>query len=1355
AAVSSFGISGTNAHVILEQPPTPPTPPPPTTPPPSPRPLIVSAHDHHALVQQAARLHRHLTDHPHLDPTDVGFSLDTTRAAMPWRAAVVGGDRAELLAGLTALTAGEPGPGVLHGRLAGADRGRVAFLFTGQGSQRLGMGRELYAQHPVFAESLDAVCAQLDPELPRPLRTVLFAEPGTADSALLDQTRYTQAALFAVEVALYRMVERYGIRADYLLGHSIGEVTAAHLAGVWDLRDACAVVAARGRLMQSAREDGAMIAVQAGEDEVRSAIGELDTSAEVAVAALNGPTATVVSGDRAAVDALAGALRARGTRTHRLPVSHAFHSAHMDEVLDAFRTVLAGLTFHEPSIPIVSNLTGALADPAELVTPDYWARQIRGTVRFHQGVLLLDSLGVGRYLEIGPAGVLTALARECLPDAGPDVVLTALLDARAAESSAVTTALTRLRLAGTPWDAAAVFPGGRRTALPTYAFHTRRYWLPTPAADGGSLGHPLLHTAVELAGRDAHVFSGQVDLATTPWLADHRIQGVVLLPGTALLELVLRAGEEVGCAQVVELSVLRPLVVPDHGPLHLQLLVTEPDAHGARGVELHARTDGRQPWTSHATGAVAPAEDAGAAEMLAWPPPDAVEVDLAGGYDRLAAQGHEYGPAFRGLRRMWRAGAVHYAEVTLDEAERSTAGAFVVHPALLDAALHPLLPIAAGDDGHSVVPFAWSQVRVAAAGATTLRVRLVETGTDTVALTVTDGGGGLVARVGSLTLRPPVGQPGQDVLRDALLRVDWVPAPAVPAARPTSQWWTNDLAVTGDAVPPLVVVPVPATDPDPGAAIRHALDVVQRWLADDRFADGRLVLLTRGATGPGPPTRAGLAQAGVWGLVRSAQTEHPGRFVLVDADEPGEEVVGAAVALGEPQVAVRDGRMFVPRLARATVEPLPEGPRWDAGTVLVTGATGSLGRVLVRHLVHEHGARDLLLVSRQGADSPHAAELAEELAGSGAQLRFAACDVADRAALAAVLAAHPVHAVVHTAGVLDDGVVTALTGDQLDGVLRPKVTAAENLHELTLDLELTAFVLYSSVAGMLGTAGQANYAAGNTYLDALAAYRRAVGLPGTSLAWGLWEQASELTGHLTEGDRQRLSRSGLRPLASDEAMVLFDAAVSGDDPAYALTRLDLGALRAGDEVPPMLRGLVPAPARPRPAATATGALAGPQLADLPPAQRRHVLTDLVRSQVAAVLGHADPAGLDGGRVLQDLGLDSLTAVELRNRIGQAVGVRLPAAVVFDHPTVDALTAFLDDLVGPVEGAEAEALLTDLDRLGQTLRAAVEGGVLGEAHDPITARLRDLLRVVTTDPGSAADLDVASDEELFALIDEGD
>ncbi|WP_281896264.1 type I polyketide synthase [Micromonospora humidisoli] len=1359
AAVSSFGISGTNAHVILEQPPTPPTPPPPTTNPPPHQPLIISAHNHHTLTQQATRLHHHLTNHPHLNPTDVGFSLDTTRAVLPWRAAVVGGDRTELLTRLAALAAGESGPGVLHGRLAGPDRRRVAFLFTGQGSQRLGMGRELYAQHQVFAESLDAVCAHLDPELPRPLRTVLFAEPGTADSALLDQTRYTQAALFAVEVALYRTVERYGIRADYLLGHSIGEVTAAHLAGVWDLRDACTVVAARGRLMQSAREDGAMLAVQAGEDEVRCAIAELPAPAGVAVAALNAPAATVVSGDRAAVDTLAATLRARGTRTHRLPVSHAFHSAHMDEVLDAFRTVLAGLTFHEPSIPIVSNLTGALADPAELVTPDYWARQIRGTVHFHQGVLSLDSLGVGGYLEIGPAGVLTALARECLPDADPDLVLTPLLDARTSESSAVTTALTRLRLAGTPWDATAVFPGGRRTTLPTYAFHTRRYWLPTPAADGGSLGHQLLHTAVELAGRDAHVFSGQVDLATAPWLADHRIQGVVLLPGTALLELVLRAGEEIGCAQVAELSVLRPLVVPDHGPLHLQLLVTEPDAHGARGVELHARADGQQPWTSHATGTVAPVQDAGAAELLAWPPPDAVEVDLDGGYDRLAEQGHEYGPAFRGLRRMWRADAVHYAEVALDEADRAAAGGFVVHPALLDAALHPLLPIAAGDDGRSLVPFAWSQVRVVAAGATTLRVRLVETGPDTVALTVTDGGGALVARIGSLTLRPPVAQPGRDVVADALLRVDWVPAPAGPPARPTAQWWTDDLAVTGDAVPPLVVVPVPATDADPGAVVRHALDVVQRWLADDRFADGRLVLLTRGAAGPGPPTRAGLAQAGVWGLVRSAQTEQPGRIVLVDADEPDEAVVGAAVALGEPQVAVRTGQMFVPRLARATGGPRSEGPRWDAGTVLVTGATGSLGRVLVRHLVHEHGVRDLLLVSRQGADAPHAAELAEELAGSGTRVRFAACDVADRAALAAVLAEHPVHAVVHTAGVLDDGVVTALTDDQLAGVLRPKVTAAANLHELTLGLDLAAFVLYSSVAGVLGTAGQANYAAGNTYLDALAAHRRAEGLPGTSLAWGLWEQASELTGHLTDGDRQRLSRSGLRPLASDEAMVLFDAAVSGDDPAYALTRLDLATLRAGDEVPPMLRGLVPAPARPRSGAPATGAPAGPRLADLPPAQRRHVLTDLVRNQVAAVLGHGDPTGLDGARALQDLGLDSLTAVELRNRLGHAIGVRLPAAVVFDHPTVDALAAFIDDLVGPAEGAEAEALLTDLDRLGQTLRAAVEGGVLGEAHDPITARLRDLLRVVTTDADADADadadLDVASDEELFALIDEGD
>ncbi|MEV6926610.1 type I polyketide synthase [Dactylosporangium sp. NPDC051485] len=1340
AAVSSFGISGTNAHVIIEEPAAAAAAPPTDGVPPLPvEAWVLSARAEHALPEQARRLYDHLTANPRLRTGDVGHALATTRTAMPHRAAVLGAGRAQLLDGLAALAAGQDAPGVLRGENTG---GRTALLFTGQGSQRAGMGRELYAASPVFAAALDAVCAHLDPGLPRPLRTVMFAEPDTADAALLDQTRYTQAALFAIEVALFRLAEAYGIRPDVLLGHSIGEVAAAHAAGVWDLADACAVVAARGRLMQAAREGGAMAAVQAAEDEVRAT---LPPTGEAVVAAVNGPTATVVAGDADAVDAIAAAWRARGRKVRRLPVSHAFHSPHMDGVLDEFCAAIDGVTFREPRIPIVSNLTGAVASPAELGTPDYWARHIRGTVRFHDGLRALDDLGVRRCLELGPDGVLTALAAETLPGA----TLAPLLRAGQPEPRTAAAGFAAMRVAGAGLDPAAVYPGSGRVDLPTYAFQRRRYWLPAPAPAAGGPDHPLLDAAVPLAGRDGLVLTGTVSLERQPWLAGHALRGNVVFPGTAVLDLLLRAGEEAGCPVVADASLTVPLVVPARGRVELQLSVGAPGPDGARPVEMHARVGADEPWTSHATGTLAATAEPGPqAPDPAWPPAGAAEVSLDGAYDRLASLGYGYTDGFRGLRRVWRDADVIYAEVVLDEADE--AGRFAVHPALLDAALHPLLPGVAGD-GPAVVPFGFAGARMHAAGAAALRVRLARTGADTVTLTATDAAGAPVIEIGTLTLRPLTAA----ATLPGLLRPGWTPIPAPEPGAETPLWTLVDPGgQLPEDPPPVVVAPVAGDAADPAAAIHAALALVRTWLADERYAGSRLVVVTRDAAAP--------ELAGVWGLVRSAQTEHPGRIVLLEAESADAGTVRAALAAGEPQLAIRGGALFVPRLTR---DPAPEAtaanvaePRWDAGTVLVTGATGTLGAVLARHLVYRHGTRDLLLLSRRGEDAPGAAELRAELEGTGARVTFAACDAADRAALAAVLAAvpaeRPLRAVVHAAGITDDGVVTALTGERLDRVLRPKLHAARNLHELTADTDLTAFVLYSSVAGLLGTAGQSGYAAANAYLDALAAHRRAAGLPATSLAWGLWDEASELSGRLGAADRARLARLGLLPLAAGEAMELFDAALVGAAPVYALTGVDVAALR-GTEPPPLLRGLVPVRA-PRRAATVVDPPAAPDLRRLPAPERRRVLAGLARRHTAAVLGHADPAELDDDRALQELGLDSLTAVELRNRLGTAVGERLPATVIFDHPSVGALVAYLTELLEPDLGA---ALLADVDRLADALRAAVDADAVPHARAGIAERLRKLARLAEppTEPAAAAgeldDLDLASDEDLFALVDD--
>ncbi|MGW1607276.1 type I polyketide synthase, partial [Streptomyces eurythermus] len=882
---------------------------------------------------------------------------------------------------------------------------------------------------------------------------------------------------------------------------------------------------------------------------------------------------------------------------------------------------------------------------------------------------------------------LTALVQDCLDEAAGSV--TPVLRSGRPESHTTAAALARLCLRGVRPDWSALFPGGRRVDLPTYAFQHARYWLQEPAASAdaaglglGRTGHPLLGAAVRMAGRDALLLTGRISRDAQPWLWDHAVHGLALLPGTAFADLALRAARQADCDRVEELTLSAPLPLPEREGVQVQAVVGEADDEGRRGLEIHARPDGDDtlPWVLHATGRLAP--DTGprpAPDPSPWPPAGARETDLEGAYDRLAAHGYAYGPAFRGLRRAWHTDTDLFAEVTLAEEQHRDAARFVLHPALLDAALHTLLPGVAGEDRAAVLPFAWSGVAVWASGATALRVRLSLTGTDTASLTVTDTAGEPVASVAELALRPLSAESLHAAARthhDGLLAVEWTPT--TPATPPESRTWAvigedgpefdgldghPDLkALTaavdaGAPVPDVVLLPLwsapgDADEPLPGrvhTATRQTLELLQSWLAEERFAGSRLVVVTRGAVAAGPEDVTDLAHAALWGLLRTAHSEHTGRFALLDLDgaPASAETLAGAVATGEPQAAVRAGTVLVPRFVRAhpdqgTAEPTPD---LSGGTVLITGATGALGKVLARHLVVRHGARRLLLLSRRGADAPGAVELRDELAELGAEAVFAACDAADRESLAEAVsgipAEHPLTAVVHTAGIVDDGLLTRLTPDRLEAVLRPKVDAAWHLHELTRDLELTAFVLYSSVAGLLGTAGQANYAAANTFLDALAQHRRARNLAGTSLAWGLWE-GDGMGGALSDADLRRLARTGLRALPADTAMDLYDTAPATGQAVLAVTGLDLTTLRTQDAEPPVLfRGLVHRPA-PRAAAAGDTGRSGPALAErlapLPAPEQDRLLVDLVRTEVAGVLGHADRGAVGADPVREPGGL---------------------------------------------------------------------------------------------------------------------
>ncbi|NEB63940.1 SDR family NAD(P)-dependent oxidoreductase, partial [Streptomyces diastaticus] len=1191
-----------------------------------------------ALRAQAARLGAHLREHPGPGLLDVAHAAATTRAALERRAVVLADDLEGLLDGLDALAAGRPVPGA--GTQDVKDDGAVAFLFSGQGSQACGMGKDLYDTFPVFAETFDAVCARLEDALGTPLREVVF---GT-DEALLNGTAHAQPALFALGVAQFRLLQSWGLTPDFVAGHSVGELAAAHVAGVLSLDHACELVAARARLMGDLPAGGTMAALGVSEETAAALLAE--HGGAIAVAAVNGPESVVVSGDEDAVLAVCATVTARGGTARHLRVSHAFHSARMEPMLDEFARVAATLDFRPPRIPVVSNVSGALAAAGDLDSPDYWVRHVRETVRFHDGVRTLAGEGVTHFVELGPDSALSALGTGCLPDDGT-AVFTPLTRRGGTGVTGLVAAVARLHARGRAVDWTAFFAAlsgttdTRRVELPTHAFQHRRFWLdaaPAASADGAGAGqtaaaHPLLGAVISAPDTGGVTLTGRLSAQAQPWLGDHRVLGRTTLPGTAYVELVLRAGDQVGCPRIEELTLQSPLVVPDRGGVAVQVVVG-PETNGHRPVSVHSRDEAaaeQDPWTRHALGTLTPApETEPDGDLAQWPPAGAEPVPVTDAYDRLLRRGYGYGPAFQALRAAWRRGDEVFAEVALAAEAARDATAFGLHPALLDAAMHAdllgdLLGQGDGEDA-TLMPFVWNDVTLHTRGASALRVRIQRLdGGELSAMDVADPTGRPVATVGSLVSRPVA----PDTFDDAgaglpLYGVTWQPAPTGGAPVADHRW-----AVLGDgpqppdadaAYPDLAALraaveagrPVPETvlaycAPAPGPGGRdadgdlpgllrpvteEALQLLQAWLADSRFAAARLVLATRGAVRLGTEPDAGpagLAAAPVWGLVRAAAEENPGRFGLVDLDgtAPSTHALSAALASGEPEVALRTGTAYLPRLTELPDPGPGTGPRPDPeGTVLITGGTGGLGAILAGHLVRTRGVRHLLLVSRRGSAAPGAAGLVTELTGLGASVRVAACDVTDRDALAALLAGipaeHPLTAVVHAAAGADSGLIGSMTPGRLASVLRPKAEAAWHLHELTADLGLADFVLFSSAGGMFLAAGQANYAAANTFLDALAGHRAALGLPATSMAFGLWSENTGLGGDLEDGDLRRMARLGTPALTRVEGLALYDRASRADAPVTVPARLDPQALgRRRGPLPALLRGLAPAPA-PRP-----------------------------------------------------------------------------------------------------------------------------------------------------------------------------
>ncbi|WP_217198411.1 type I polyketide synthase [Streptomyces buecherae] len=1458
AAVSSFGISGTNAHLIVEQAPaTEHTERADQTGQDAPTravagggvvPWVLSARGPQALRGQAKALVERLPAALEAGASlaDVGFSLTTRRTVFEHRAVVLGQDRDELLVGLEALAAGETYPGVVGPAApptGNTARGPV-LVFPGQGSQWVGMGAGLLESSPVFAARVAECERALAPYVDWSLAEVLRGGVDTADLGRVD---VVQPVLWAVMVSLAAVWADQGVTPAAVVGHSQGEIAAAVVAGALSLEDGAKVVALRSRALRRLAGGGAMASLGMSQAEATPWLAELGAAASaVVVAAVNGPGSVVVSGPPEQVRHAVERWQRTGGRARLIDVDYASHSPQVDVIANELTDLLAGVEPTGSDVAFYSTVTAERLDTTEL-TAAYWVTNLREQVRFAEAVQRLLEAGHRVFIEASTHPVLTVGLQESFDEAGVAAVTVPTLRREQGGPAQLAQSVAQAFAAGVAVDWSRWFaadPAPRVVDLPTYAFQRERYWL-APASGGAgnpadlgltTSGHPLLGAAVEVADGSTHVLTGRLSTRAHAWLAEHEVAGVTLVPGTVLLEWALRAADEVGGAGVDELALQVPLVLPAAGALRVQVVVGDATADGRRDVRIYSRADEPQPsslpWLCHAEGVLGPPRTEAAEPdqpVGAWPPPAAEPVDLAEFTADSAADGYGYGPAFQGLRALWRHGDEVLAEVALPKAAGDHEG-YGIHPALLDAALQParLVPAPTADedtDGRVWMPFSWSGVTLWAGEARSVRVRLsprqdAAEGERALRVTVTDGTGAPVLTADALVTRPA----DRSHLRAAasrgvegLFTLDWAQlGTARPADAPADGDWAllgdDRLGLTGPGTdgprgtsyPDVAALaasaadgtPVPATvltqalgdgtptdtrADTPADALRLAENLsrlVRDWLARPALAECRLVVITRGAvaTNDGEPVQD-LAGATAWGLVSALQVAHPGRLLLLDADEDTTGLPSVALRAGEfdePRLALRAGRLLAPRLTRATAPAEPAADAGDGldadGTVLVTGGDGPLGELIAEHLVRTGQAKHLLLVSPPGTDDAGAGELADRLGALGATPRFASADLADPEAVAALVAAvdpkHPLTAVIHTAGnqpaARPAAAANTTTGEATADVAEPlarswatRAGAAAHLHAATAGLPLTLFATFSSAAGTLGVAGPPEDAAADAYGAALAAHRRTLGLPGLAVAWGPWAASGPAPA----------PRSGIEALPTEQALTLWDASRRHGGAHLVAAGIDPRALAAlpADAVPAALRGLLAAGVRGRRSAAEVGAGRpvgwAARLAGLSADDRHRTLLGLVREHAATVLGHADADAVQVDASFKDLGFDSFTAVELRNRLAAATGLRLPAALIFRHPTPEGIATHLlqrlvpDEAQPPTHGT-AEPALTDLTRLENTLTNAV---LADDDAGAVLSRLESLLsrlkaeRKPANESSAAERLESASADQVLDFI----
>lgn len=1327
AAVSSFGIGGTNAHVILEQPseqgggrtvglfgnPTPPETP-------TKRnwsfPWLFSGADEAALRAQAQALLASNTIHSQ-DPTDIAFSLATTRSALRYRAMVTPALGGNYGGALTALSQDQRHPDVVTGLSNGQTsitKPRLAFLFSGQGARLPGRAAldELCAAFSVFSDAFRYACKELDPHLDLPLNSVLKKNEGSDTGAHLGRTDFAQALLFAFEVAMFRLLESFNIRPDFVTGHSLGEIAAAHASGALSLREAATIVTARGELMAALPSNGTMVSISASEEEVAEELSRHQhelPGGPATIAAVNSQSSVVVSGMTEAVKAVADKFEGLGRRVTQLRnVRHAFHSPMMDPMLDDFDAELTSLTDRggKTKIPLVSSVTGSRAEASQLRSTTHWTRHVRQPVRFADAVSELQKEGVSAFVEVGPSAVLSTHV--------PGSVATS------SQVNKLLDTLGQLWVRGVQVDWRAVFKGteANRVDLPVYAFQRRRYWLdpPKPAAvqheDTGSLGHGILLHATSIPGTNKVICTGHLSATRQPWLRDHVIGGQTIVPAAALTELALRASQE--CTGTDESMILEeftfvaPLALDpeEDAEVQIQVLMGEPEEHETRSIDIYSRPKGastQHEWTRHATGTLrlVSLSNTGGEELVnnvgrtedEFGHEDEGQLaDVSRAYDALASAGISYGPSFQRVRAIWRPYSDGHDSNELRayiEPRQTQSQKYALHPALLDAALHAPL-IAAPDTaaGKIRLPFLFRGVRIfAASGTGPFIARIRELGEGRFSVTITDKSTGtLIAEVSEVVTRAWAGPAAAGPATGDLYRLEWIESAQITtngeltecSRQPDELYRVRSTYEDGGTVKIYVI------EKSVHEAVAEMLRVILKWSAGNAYAGGRLVIVTENAT---VDTDSDLVSAAIWGFVRSAQAElSGGRIVLVDLDGSieSEAALLPALASSEEVFAIRKGTFMIPRLGKIAIAPdrALTSPQTSAststldvsGTVLITGGTGGLGALVSQHIARVYGAKHLLLVSRSGVKAPGAPKLHEELSSAGVSVNIEECDCSDREQLATLFANNisqgrpPISAIIHCAGVVDDAVLSSQTPERVSRVLRPKVDAAWHLHELA-PATVRSFVLFSSFVGILGNEGQTAYTAGNAFLDALARYRVSRGLPALSLAWGPWLNEVGMAAETRlKAHNPRLGNA--KPLTDQQGLQLFDMAMQRSTPPQPV----MAPLLVGGPLPLMAAGTGTA-SKTKFSSQGSEGKWRTKLAKIPLEHRDDELLSLVRGEVAAVLGYQDQNLPD--RPLAELGFDSSTSVMFSNRLRRSSGLLdLPVTLALDYETLPALVQYV-------------------------------------------------------------------------------